>query len=257
MEEEEEDAGGGEGWLVSFADLMTLLFAAFVVLYGSLEVGTSDRILGYTAAIRESFVEVPDFVEKDQEIGEIKKGEFVFKAYYGEASSKGAKRYLIKEDPKVAIDRDKSHVDKLLDQIAMTSDGIDFGLRNSMNTVPGERGFTIQLMGAYFFESGTYRFSRQGRERFIRLGKLLNQLSRKLLIEGHTDNVKSNGEFDNHTLGSLRAANASRILTREIGMSPNLIDTISYGDQRPIAPNDTDANRRKNRRIEIKVLTAD
>ena len=253
MEEEEESSGGGDGWLVSFADLMTLLFAAFVVLYGTLEVGTSQNVNGLTSAVRESFVDVPDVAEIDQNVDEIKLGTFVFKAFSGEAVVSKAKKYLVKEDPKVAIDRDTSRVDRLLDKISMSNDGIDFGMRNSMNVEPNEKGFVIQLMGAYFFKPATYRFSREGRQRFIELGRLLKRLNRTILIEGHTDNRPSKGEFDNLAIGSLRAANAAKLLTRELGFSPSRLETISYGDQRPISDNNTSAGRRRNRRIEIKI----
>ena len=77
MEEEEE--GGGAGWLVSYADLMTLLFAAFVVLYGITPQGESTEILGIIASIRESFVEIPDELPESFRDKESFKGKMIFK----------------------------------------------------------------------------------------------------------------------------------------------------------------------------------
>ena len=161
---------------------------------------------------------------------------------------------MVKEDPKVVIDRDKSNVERLLDRISVTNDGVDFNLRRAMNARSDEKGFVIQLMGAYFFKANSYRFSRDGRKRFLRLGRLLKNMGRRLVIEGHTDNLIAKGQFDNISLGSLRAANAAKLLARELGINPSLIDTISYGSQRPTASNESEYGRRQNRRIEIKVV---
>ncbi len=252
--DDEEESGGGGGWLVSYADLMTLLFAAFVVLYGTLETGTQDRVIGVLAAIRESFVEVSDIIPHDQEIGDISKGQFVFKAYRGERpETQGAIRYNIKDDPYIPIDRDRNAVEKLLDEIAMTPDGMDLGLREAMNVTDTDRGFSIRFIGAYFFEAGSYRLTRSGRQRFLRLGRMLRQIGRPITIEGHADPAESAGKVDLDELGALRAANAARLLNKEIGISAYQIRTVSYGDSRPIAASGSSDQRQKNRRIELKV----
>ena len=252
--EDEEESGGSEGWLVSYADLMTLLFAAFVVLYGTLESGTEDRVIGVLAAIRESFVEVSDIIPRDQEIGEIAKGQFVFKAYRGERlETEGAIRYNIKQDPYIPIDRDKNLVENLLDEIAATPDGIDMGLRQSMLVYETDRGFAIRFIGAYFFEEDSYRFTRRGRERFLRLGRMLRDFSRPMLIEGHDQLRSDASRYSADEMASLRAANAAKLLHEEVGIATFDLDTISYGSDRPIASAATKDGASKNRRIEIKI----
>ncbi len=67
-------------------------------------------------------------------------------------------------------------------------------------------------------------------------------------ISGHTDNVgsrKSNIEL------SIRRANAVKDWLVKRGIEPERIQTKGYGPDRPVAPNNSEENKRKNRRIEF------
>jgi outer membrane protein OmpA-like peptidoglycan-associated protein len=72
-------------------------------------------------------------------------------------------------------------------------------------------------------------------------------------IEGHTDNA---GPKDvNYKLGLERAENVKRYLYEQHQVPLHKISVISYGEEKPIAPNKTKAGRAQNRRVVIKVLT--
>jgi flagellar motor protein MotB len=80
----------------------------------------------------------------------------------------------------------------------------------------------------------------------------------RVLIEGHTDNlpIKSNiGKryIDNMELSVLRARAVSQILV-DNGISIKRISVAGYGDTQPIATNDTEEGRAKNRRVEVKLI---
>jgi outer membrane protein OmpA-like peptidoglycan-associated protein len=71
-------------------------------------------------------------------------------------------------------------------------------------------------------------------------------------IEGHTDNV---GPKDvNYKLGLERAEAVKRYLYENQQIPLHKINVISYGEEKPIAPNKTKAGRAQNRRVVIKVL---
>ncbi|MBI5099328.1 MAG: OmpA family protein [Nitrospirae bacterium] len=81
----------------------------------------------------------------------------------------------------------------------------------------------------------------------------------RVIIQGHTDNlpIKSNtGKryMDNMELSILRAKAVSQILV-DNGISIERISVAGYGDTQPIATNDTDEGRAKNRRVEIKLIS--
>ena len=72
-------------------------------------------------------------------------------------------------------------------------------------------------------------------------------------IEGHTDNV---GPKDvNYKLGLERAETVKRYLYEHHQVPLHKINVISYGEEKPIAPNKTKDGRAQNRRVVIKVLT--
>ncbi len=72
-------------------------------------------------------------------------------------------------------------------------------------------------------------------------------------IEGHTD--ASGPKNVNYELGLERAENVKRYLYEQHQVPLHKINVISYGEDKPIAPNNTRDGRAQNRRVVIKVLT--
>jgi peptidoglycan-associated lipoprotein len=71
-------------------------------------------------------------------------------------------------------------------------------------------------------------------------------------IEGHTDNVGS--KVYNQTLGLERAEAVKRYLYEAHQVPLHKINVISYGEDKPVSPNNTKDGRAQNRRVVIKVL---
>lgn len=92
-------------------------------------------------------------------------------------------------------------------------------------------------------------------ESFSRLDSVLEYLlhkkSAKVEISGHTDNV---GKPETNKALSLKRAQACRDYLVSKGVEASRIEASGYGDEQPVAPNDSPENRQKNRRIEAKEL---
>lgn len=90
---------------------------------------------------------------------------------------------------------------------------------------------------------------------FTSLDELAKLLAKKpdfkLLIEGHTDNVGNDNS--NMSLSQNRALAVQKFLVDK-GISTSRITSKWYGETKPIAPNDTELGRQKNRRVEMKVV---
>jgi outer membrane protein OmpA-like peptidoglycan-associated protein len=81
---------------------------------------------------------------------------------------------------------------------------------------------------------------------------MTHKRSAKVEVSGHTDNV---GNAKKNKLLSQQRAEACRKYVMSKGVDGDRIKAIGYGDERPIAPNDSDDNRQKNRRIEVIEVT--
>jgi OmpA-OmpF porin, OOP family len=80
---------------------------------------------------------------------------------------------------------------------------------------------------------------------------MVHKQNARVEISGHTDNV-GNAQA-NKTLSEKRAQACRNYIVSK-GIDKKRLDAIGFGDERPIAPNDTDEGRQKNRRIEAKEL---
>jgi len=119
---------------------------------------------------------------------------------------------------------------------------------------------TVNLVDAVLFDSGKAEVKPEG---LVVLQKVIDILKgvkdKAIRIEGHTDNVPIVGALTrkyptNWELSSARALNVARYLQQQ-GIDPTLLAAVAYGEYKPVAPNDSDEGRAKNRRIEI-VLVA-
>ncbi|MBC7922435.1 MAG: OmpA family protein [Ferruginibacter sp.] len=109
-----------------------------------------------------------------------------------------------------------------------------------------------EILNNIFFETAKYELALKSR---TELDKIVSFLTRnpglKLEISGHTDDV--GGEEDNAAL-SLKRARALYDYLVKTDIPPSRIRYQGYGETRPVAPNNTEAGRQLNRRIELKVL---
>ena len=108
------------------------------------------------------------------------------------------------------------------------------------------------VLNNIFFDSGKAELKPESFAELDKLQKLLQQnASLTVEISGHTDNVGK--DTDNHVLSEKRAAAVVAYLTAK-GINASHIKAAGYGETRPLLPNDTEENRRLNRRIEMKIL---
>jgi len=119
-------------------------------------------------------------------------------------------------------------------------------------------GLRLNVSDDVLFASGSAELDSVGRGVLVKVAGQLKNLGDFIEVRGHTDDRRIHGALAKRypTNWELAAARASRVvrLLEERGVPGERLAVISLGPNVPIAPNDTVANRRMNRRIEIRLV---
>lgn len=111
-----------------------------------------------------------------------------------------------------------------------------------------DRGVVVNLPDV-LFEFDRARLTPEARGTTREISKVLrNYPNRSVLIEGHTDSVGT--EIYNQRLSDARARSVA-VALEDQGVSSRRISTRGFGESRPIASNDSEAGRTRNRRVEV------
>lgn len=110
---------------------------------------------------------------------------------------------------------------------------------------------TFELLVQFDFDKSDIKSA--FKPQFVELSQALkNNPEISILIEGHTCSLGS--EAYNKDLSERRSAAVKNMLVNEYGVSAVKIDTVGYGESRPVADNETKAGRQKNRRAIAVIL---
>lgn len=239
---------------MSYADLMTLLFATFVVLYGIKPEGETLTMLGVASSIREAFMEVPDSINEPQK-GPLPNGKAVFKFWKG------------KKIPKKKIETSNKNIfninilnrdfDLIKQSIATLESGkIDQHQKNigkSISLLKNKTSITVRLTSSGFYKPGKYRLTLSSYKKLKPLIEVLSSLNRHIIITGHTDHIIPRSGFSNLELSSLRASYIARYFLDYQNFAPDKVKIAGFGASDPAFSNETIEGRKKNRRVDIKI----
>lgn len=233
----DEGEEGAPAWVMTFADLVTLLMVFFILLFamGKIEEEKWKQI----KASLKSALGTQDVPEAG-----LREGLDVIK------------------DPEAKLDTETIHavdevgamVAKEIEEIA--SEVEEFVYKNKLagqvEVSSDERGAVITISDVVLFPAGASRMTYVGRSTIKKVFDLLKQFNYDVRIEGHTDNSPIHTERfpSNWELSAARAAEVARMLVEE-GFPPEKLSVVGFAEYRPKVPNTTPKNRATNRRIEI------
>ena len=102
-----------------------------------------------------------------------------------------------------------------------------------------------------FFAFGQSRLLNYSKPDLVRLSKIIQQFDLSIQINGHTDNV---GEVDNNMRLSEARAQSVKSFLIDLGCKAESMTIVGHGEEHPIASNETESGRAKNRRVEIVIV---
>lgn len=230
-----DDEGGGNEWLATYGDLVTLLLCFFVLLFA---MSTVDA---------QKFRSVAASFSGGSSVGMNTGGDSVLELLeLGTESVRNEQKQKEEEMNKLY-----EEVKKLLAQE---------GLNSEITVEQTERGILLTFRDDMLFDRGKAILRPEVKRIVSSFGNILRTYDKKIRIVGHTDNIPiKNSEFkSNWELSTSRAISVVKYFTEEVAPSerinPDNFEVAGVADNEPVAPNDTEVNRQKNRRIEIIVL---
>lgn len=231
-----------ESWLLPYSDLMTLLLALFIVLYGMSTVDArkfeqmsqafSVALDGGSGVLDQTSIDGKT-MNKPKELEEIK--------------TDSKKSQLMKKEQE-ELEKIKKQLDKYIK---------DSGLTTQLSTKLNQSQLMITISDKALFASGQAQVKPDARKLAVAISGMLEQIpDYEVLVSGHTDDIPiDNNEYaSNWDLSFARARNFMQILLLNNHLQPKMFSPIGYGEYHPVASNDTDSGRAKNRRVEISVI---
>ncbi len=236
-----------ERWLVSYADLVTLLFAFFVVMFASSQTDKS-RAKEISEAVRKALKEgsMPPRVAAilGGTVDDIGRGNAML---HGPAMRKVEKPV----DPVPPVLDLTSSIQILRRKL---NDEISHG---SVEIHVEERGVIIGLNSAVFFPPGEDTIDERACPTLAKVASVLNQLPNSLRLEGHTDSLPiSNARFrSNWELSAARSIAMLRMLNERYGVQRDRMAIVGYADTYAVGSNTSEEGRKKNRRVDIVIVS--
>ncbi|MFL5813073.1 MAG: flagellar motor protein MotB [Bdellovibrionia bacterium] len=227
-----------ERWLVSYADLVTLLFALFVILYAESK-ADMDKLKKVQEGMREAFdgtvsTQVPSQGSSQAPSQAPSQGNDTASPTGQStpdpfAQMKGAIQETLKSE---------SGVTDVSDKVELSED---------------DRGLVVRLAARDFFDDGVVEARADLRPLLDRIAKVLAPISHSIRVEGFTD-IEEENQTGGWELSSARAAWVVKYWVKRWGFDPARLSASGYSHFHPLTQRKDDYSRGKNRRVEIIIL---
>lgn len=256
---EAEHAANHERWMISYADMLTLLLALFIVMFAISKVDQA-KFIQFAQGANQAFGGSGQVILNGYGGGE-KGSDGIMDNSRAPASGpqqmdpqKAAQMIADAQARGAAQAAEKQRLEdlkkKLTKELALR------GAQDAVNLSIDERGLVVNILtDDVLFASGQAELQPAGAKVIDLIAPSVKTLPNRLVVEGHMDNVPiRTAQFPSNW--ELSQARAAKVLQRLIadGLDQGRLSLSAYGEQRPIDTNASDAGRRNNRRVALVLL---
>jgi Flagellar motor protein len=230
-----------DAWLNTYADMVTLILVFFVLLYSMSSIDQQK----YRMLVK-AFTADPKTIQEIQNLESQEKGQ---------GNADGGEAGGISQGQEGQIE----NLDELYNYL---KDYVDKNnLEDSVQIEKGKNLVYVRFMSSLFFEADKAVLKPGGTTILDYVGKALGQIEpyiKFIRIDGHTaEAAPGTSKVDDRQLSTDRANEVLTYLEKRYIKNPAKLMAVGYGLYKPIAPNDTEVNRAKNRRVEILIAKED
>jgi chemotaxis protein MotB len=257
----------GERWLLTYADMITLLMALFMVLFSissvniskyqtlqkSLKAAFSGNILpGGKAIARQGSTQNASHAPATAEVQALEPVATMGSSRLANSSAHGQSGAAVSAQASAQQEAESFlHIKQQLDAYA-----VKHGFARSVKTAIERQGLVIRVLtDDLLFASGQAALNPRADSLLSKIGALLNLANtHPINVEGNTDDVPIHSAAfpSNWELSTARASTVVRFLAAT-GVGASRLSAIGFADQRPLASDATAGGRARNRRVEIVV----
>ncbi len=248
--EAEVEAENSERWLLTYADMITLLLALFVVLFAMSTINL-QKFVEFKTGLIHSF--------SNNSINAILKGNTGLLQNTSLVSHPGVTPGP--PYPQIQISASNAIPSPIVSESQLTQQiqqAINQqGLQNSVQVVQTTQGVVVRILtDQAFFASDSAQLGATGNRIVDTIGQILAPLPNQVVVQGYTDNQPIIGGpySSNFELSAVRAVNVVERLSTVDKINPVRLAATGYGSTRPIVPNSSPANMAQNRRIDVVIL---
>ncbi|WLR50242.1 flagellar motor protein MotS [Bacillus tianshenii] len=231
----EDQEKGAPKWMVTFSDMMTLILVFFILLFSMSQIDAQKF-----RAVAESFNDRVIFDFYPSVVPMIDPSD---KTKEDDASA-------TTEDPKKG-EGEQDDLGQLLNEVEAFLE--QNGMTEVVTANRSERGVVLVLQERVLFNTGDAALLDTAKPFLDKVGTLLEKVPNPVKVEGHTDNRPiSTFRFpSNWELSGARASSVIRYLVSNHELDGKRFTSVGYGETRPVVPNSSPDNWKKNRRVEI------
>ncbi len=223
-------------WLLTYADLITLLLAFFVIMYG-MSSADAQKFSRLAESVRRAF---------NLDVLEGMPSQSILERPYDMSA--------VNANNEDILDAEIKDLEMLYGELSSFFQ--EQGLSDRVSIAVRPEGIAISISGNMLFASGRAELRPDAVQLLHSLGRALSTLRNLVRVEGHTDDIPPTGtEFStNWELSGARSVAVVRYLAEVEGIDPRRLAAVAYSEYQPAAPNDSPRSRARNRRTEILIL---